>query len=150
MNRFGDDWIGAVGTSGNRVQVTRCRRILGEMAVAKTHPRLLRIIWRYEADDPSGLPSVNLNEKMASFENAIFDELQKDSVAIFVCVCVADGIKEWLAYISDAQRACNRLNEALESHEPYPVELSVEDDPNWREYKAIRSRLETKEGGQRP
>ena len=102
----------AVDTSDSGVYLTRCRANLGEIAGVKTHPRLLRIVWRYQSDEPSGLPPEKLNEKMASFENAIVNELEKDFVAIFVCVCVANGIKEWLAYISNAQLTCNRLNVA--------------------------------------
>ncbi len=71
---------------------------------------------------------------MATFENAIVDELEKDALAVFVSVTIHNGVKEWSAYIKDAQETCNRLNLALAHHEPFPVELTVEDDPSWTAY----------------
>jgi hypothetical protein len=141
MLNIGDTWTCATGTSNGLPQLIRCRTNLDKIVGGKTHRRLLRITWKYTKTDQSGLPSAELNERMATFENAIVGELERDSLAIFVSIWVCNGVKEWSAYISDAQRTCNRLNQALESHDPFPVELTVEDDPSWQEYKSLLGKL---------
>ena len=141
MHSIGDHWTCATGVNNGLPQLVRCRTNVDKIAGRKTHPRLLKITWRYPTTDKSGLPSAELNEAMATFENAVVGELERDLLAIFVSVWVCNGIKEWSAYVSDAQRTCDRLNQALESYEPFPVELTVEDDPNWREYRSLLGKL---------
>lgn len=141
MLNIGDNWTCATGVNNGLPQLIRCRTNLDEIAARKTHRRLLRITWKYATTDRSGLPSADLNERMATFENAVVGELERDFLAIFVSIWVSNGIKEWSAYVSDAQRTCDRLNQALESYDPFPVELTVEDDPSWREYKSLLGKL---------
>lgn len=137
MLEVGDTWACASGMRNGVPQLLRCRTNLAQVVGCKSHSRLLRITWRYEATDASALPSDELLETMAMFENAVIGELERDFVAICVSICVSDGIKEWDAYIADAQRVCDRLNLALESHDTFPIELSVEDDPSWRVYTSL-------------
>jgi hypothetical protein len=81
---------------------------------------------------------------MATFEDAVVGELERDFLAIFVSVWVCNGTKEWNAYITDAQRTCDRLNQALGYHDPFPVELTVEDDSSWQVYATLLEKVNAK------
>lgn len=96
--------------------------------------------------DASGLPCDALMERMTAFENAVFEELERDLLAILVSVAVCNGVKEWCAYIGDAQLACDRLSPVLEPHERFPVELTVEDDASWELYTEMLRSLRPPEG----
>ncbi len=144
MLNIGDTWACATGTNNGLPQLLRCRTNLAEVVGRKSHRRLLTITWKYTPTDESGLPSAELNEQMATFENAIIGELERDFLAIFVSIWVCNGVKEWNAYIVDAQRTCDRLNLALESHKPFPVELAVEDDPSWQGYTTLLQKVSPK------
>lgn len=148
MLDIGDTWACAFGSSNGVPEVLRCRTNLASVVGCKSHSRLLRIIWRYEPTDASGLPSEDLVETMAVFENAIIAELERDLVAIFASMRVGNSIKEWDAYIADAQRACDRLNLALEAYDPFPIELTVEDDPSWGVYRSLLEMIESAETGE--
>jgi hypothetical protein len=139
-----DTWIFATGTNNGQPQVLRLRANLVDIVGCKSHPKLLRITWKYATADASGLPSADLNDIMATFENAIVSELESDFLAIFVSVWVWNGIKEWTAYTSDAQRICDRLNQAVVSHEPFSVELTVEEDSTWHVYTTLMNTVNPK------
>jgi hypothetical protein len=143
MLSFGDTWTCATATCDGWPRLIRCRTNVADIADGMSLPRLLRITWKFPVADASGLPSAELNETMAEFENAVVAELELDSTAIFVSVLVCNGVKEWNAYIADAQRVCDRLNRALASHRPFPVELTVEDDPGWQTYRKLVKSLNT-------
>ncbi len=132
-----DSWKAGAGLRNGLPQLIRVRSNLENVALRTAHPRLLKIVWRYEKDDPSGLPSPALAAKMNEFEKVVFDELERDLLAVFVAVSIHDGTKEWSAYVKDVQKACERLNVSLDSLERFPLELTVEDDPDWRQYRSL-------------
>ena len=74
---------------------------------------------------------------MARFENTVIDDLEEDLLCIFCCVYLHNGLKEWMAYTADIDATCDRLDRALASQEPYPIEITVEDDPTWAEYRNL-------------
>ncbi len=113
MLNLDDTWICVAGNNNGLPQLLRYRANLARIGSRNSHRRLLTITWNYAITDPSGLPSAELNHEMTTFENAIFDELERDQLAIFVSVGVCNGTKEWKAYIQDPQLTCDRLNLAL-------------------------------------
>lgn len=137
MSKSNETWFCAEGRQDGRPVLIRGRQKIDEIAEAGSHPKLLRIVWRYEVVDPSGLPSSHLSAEMADFEDTVFSTLQKDGLCIFFCVYVHNGIREWLAYTSDLQATCDRFNAALAGREPYPVQLMAENDPDWQEYQSL-------------
>lgn len=134
MLKIDDVWFVAEGEQNGRPAIIRGRQNLRHLVGLASHPQLLRIVWEYEVDHESGLPSPHLNARMGEFESLVFAELERDFLCIFFCVYLHDGLKEYIAYTSDVQATCDRFNTALAGRPPYPVQLSVEDDPDWNEY----------------
>jgi hypothetical protein len=135
-----DPWICVKGEHDGNPILIRAREGLGDLISQERHRRLLRIVWCYDIDHPSGLPSPELSEEMGFFENMIVEALEADRLCVFFGVILHNGAKEWLAYTSDAQDAqdtCNRINLALQDYEPFPIEMTVDDDPNWGEYHKL-------------
>jgi hypothetical protein len=132
-----DVWFSAEGNQNGRPVLIRGRQNLRDVVGVASHPKLLRIVWEYEVIERSGLPSSELNASMANFENTILTEMERDLLCIFFCVYVHNGTKEWAAYSSDVQATCDRFNAVLADQEPYPVQLTVQDDPEWQEYKSL-------------
>jgi len=143
-----DSWFCAEGQQDQLPVIIRGRQRLQEIISPDSHPHMLRIVWEFETDEPSGLPSRKLTKSMGQFEDAVVDALEEDALCVFFCVYLHAGRKEWLAYTSDVQATCDRFNAALTGHEPYPVELSVDEDPQWSEYWDVLSGAGMLEDGQ--
>ena len=137
MLHIDDVWFCAEGNRGGRPVIVRGRQNLREIVGIESHPKILRIVWAYEVQQESGLPSPHLSEKMGGFEDIIFNALEEDLLCIFFSVYLHNGVKKWAAYTSDVQATCDKFNAALASHQPYPVNLTVEDDPLWHEYRNL-------------
>lgn len=97
----------------------------------------LVIIWKYESNDTSGMPTNQLSEDMGIFEDAILGELDPDRAAILAFVLTNFGCREWHFYGNDIQETGNRINSALSHLPKHPIHLQVEDDPNWDELRAV-------------
>lgn len=130
-------WICVATEYDGKPVLIRARERLGELISQECHGRLLRIVWCYDTDYPSGLPSPELSEEMGLFENLIVEALEVDLLCVFFGVTLHNGAKEWLAYTSDAQDTCDRINIALQDYEPFPIEMAVEDDHNWDAYRKL-------------
>ena len=132
-----DPWFRAQGTRDGMPVLIRGRQNLNALVRPESHSKLLRIAWNYLVESETGLPVSPLDDNMAAFENAIFNDLERDRLCMLFSVYTHNGIKEWCAYTSDAQASSDRINIALEPHEPFPIEMTVEDDPGWTEYKDL-------------
>lgn len=87
----------------------------------------VRVRWNYDAE----LPPTDINERQIGFETAI-DELTGDNgFSELVQVATGRGAKEWLFYTSGKGQLMAEFNRLLESHDRFPVEISVVEDPDW-------------------
>lgn len=137
MIEINDQWFAAEAKNENLPVLLRGRGQLKELIGIKSHPNLLRIRWTYEADKNTGMPAVDVIKKMAVFEQAVFEALEKEPLCIFYSIYLHNGVKEWSAYCADLERMNEELSGALIGHEKYPIELLVDQDPAWDDYKAM-------------
>jgi len=137
MVEINDQWFAAEAQNDNLPVLLRGRGQLKDLIGMKSHPNLLRIRWSYEADKQTGMPGVDVIKKMAVFEQVVFETLEKDALCIFYSIYLHNGVKEWSAYCSDLERMNEELSGALLGHEKYPIELLVDQDPAWDDYKAM-------------
>jgi hypothetical protein len=108
-----DNWFGAEGERDGMPTFMRGRGELQPLIGLPSHPNLLRITWEFEPEDPSGLPSPALQQRMMGFEEAFMDPLEEEPLCIFYFVYLHDGAKEWSAYCSDIERTGQVFNAAV-------------------------------------
>lgn len=137
MINFDGNWFSANDDNNGLPVILRGRNKLTPLIGLKSHPNLIKITWRYELDGPHGLAAPEEDLRMDVFERAVFDALEAETVCIFYCVYQHNGQKEWLAYCTHVDAAEEILNVALMGHEEYPIELTVEADPEWSDYQAM-------------
>jgi len=129
-------WSIAKGTNPDKPTVLRFRPNLAAFIGDARYPRRLIIFWSFEGG-PSGLPDHGQAEEMGAFEDAIIAALDPDRLAILAFVFTASGQREWHFYVSDVGQVGERINEALAGKPIFPIELHVEDDPDWSEFAAV-------------
>ena len=132
-------WNIAEGENEGKPRLIRYRPDLESCIGSSNYPQRLVIIWNYEADNSSGMPSEQLSEEMKSFEDALVGALDPDRLAILAFVLTNKGSREWHYYVSDTQEVGSRINLALSTFPKLPLHLQVEDDPEWEQMSAVYS-----------
>jgi hypothetical protein len=98
---------------------------------AAQFPRLIRIVWSYEADE-KGLPTLEAIPSLKDFESRLVQAAR--AIAVLVAAITNNGQREWMFYASGlaAFEAC--LNSIQEGQELYPIEVTSARDPKWSAY----------------
>ena len=118
----------------------RIRQNLRPLAGHPQLPHRLRIVWEYEPENDSGVPSSDELGRMRDCEELLVTAFEQDNQAILTHVLTCDGLRQWVFFSSDLQESAKRINNALPHDEPYPIELTAEPDPEWSEYlETLRS-----------
>ena len=137
MIEINDQWFAAEAMNDDLPVLLRGRGQLKDLIAVKSHPNLLKIRWAYTPDKKTGMPAMDVIKKMAVFEQVIFEVLEKEPLCVFYSIYLHNGIKEWSAYCSDLEKVNEEISGALVGHEKYPIELLVDQDPEWADYKAM-------------
>ncbi len=127
-----DNWAVAEGTHEDKPLVIRFRQELRSVSDFRGHHLLLQITWPYESPDESGLPGGADGEAMERFEERILAAYEHDAHAVLAAVITTNGARQWILYTSDIDTCGQRLAEMPQESEPYPVELTADEDPDWR------------------
>jgi hypothetical protein len=133
----GDAWNNAEGQSEALPIMLRYRPNLKDFLGDTRYPRLLKIYWDYEQTNTSGLPSDEQSNQMREFEDLIQSELDPERVAILAFIRTHSGTRQWNYYVGDTALLSQRINKALNGLPVLPIELQVQDDPNWEELRAL-------------
>lgn len=132
-----DAWNVANGTNPDRPTILRYRPQLEQFIGDRRYPKRLSVFWSYEADNSSGMPSDAQSAELGAFEDAITAALDPDRIGILAFVFTCSGQREWHFYVSDIDQVGARINLALADQPGLPIELQVEDDPEWDEFKNV-------------
>jgi len=74
---------------------------------------------------------------MKNFEDMLIETLDPDRLAILAFVFTTNGTREWNFHLSNVSEVSIRINKALSTVQKLPIELIVEDDPNWNELRQV-------------
>lgn len=132
-----DAWNVANGTNPDKPSVLRYRPTLQGRMGNPAYGRRLTIIWTFDSDNESGMPNVFQNTELGYFEDTLVDVLDATGLAILAFVFTCSGQREWHFYVSDVNAVGQAINVALAGRPVLPIELTVEDDPEWSEYRAV-------------
>jgi len=95
------------------------------------------LVWRYESD--SGMPANEDRQRMDLMEDALEPLVEASGAAILAIVLTGEGVREWTYYARSEHEFMAGLNRALSGHTAFPVEIHVNDDPEWSAYDDFRS-----------
>ncbi len=132
-----DLWTGATGENEGSPFILRFRQNLNGFIATQKYNSRLTITWSYDSEDETLLPSDNEMELMGAVEDRLVVVLESDVHSVLAFVYTGQSQREWHWYSTNVEEAVNRLNSALADFDALPIELSVEDDPEWSEYNAV-------------
>jgi hypothetical protein len=134
-----DAWNNAEGKNNGRVSYIRYRPKLQQHLGNTDYSRRLTVFWDYEDDGLGGMPSSELSDQMKDFEDSLVRELDPDRAGILVFVYTSAGTREWHFYLENDCEIGKRINKALAVFPKLPIELQVQDDPDWAELREVYS-----------
>ena len=105
--------------------------VLGPAGVEDYH-RLVTVVWAYDAEETGAMPDVGTSKEMERFENHLCDAVQHDAHAVLTAVLTFDGARQWVYYTRDVAEFGQRLSVIPDYYgQPYPIELTTDEDPTW-------------------
>lgn len=138
-----DVWAIAQATDGDHPLIIRFRTGLERLVGDQRLPNRLTIAWSFAAaPERSGLPDPALSEAMETFENLLSGALEPAELAVLTSVWTTNGAREWVWYGGDGDQLVDAINRALAGHERMPIELMIEADPAWEQYKDLLASAE--------
>jgi hypothetical protein len=133
-----DAWSIAKGqTTASTPTVLRFRPSLEAHLGHSLYPKRLVIIWQFEPVNTNGMPNETQSADMKDFEDMLIDALDPDRLAVLAYIYTANDTREWHFYFSDVNEVGIRINKALANIPQLPIDLIVEEDPNWDEIRQI-------------
>jgi hypothetical protein len=138
-----DVWAIAQATDGDHPLIIRFRTGLERLIGDQRLPNRLTIAWAFEpAPERSGLPDPALSDAMTAFEDLLSAALEPAELAVLTSVWTTNGTREWVWYGGEGERLVDAINSALAGHERLPIELMIEADPAWEQYKDLLASAE--------
>ena len=129
-----DCWSIATGQDGDKPLVFRIRNRAPSFAHKTAFPHLLAVSWPYEPANDMGMPSSDVTEGMGQFEDLVLPALENARQAFLSVVVTGNGVREWQWYSRDPNETMELVNEALAGCDPFPIQISVQEDPGWEAY----------------
>jgi hypothetical protein len=127
-----DRWTAVEGGTDIGPFLLRYRTPILAPPDTKGYGHVLKIVWPYADENTGALPSREDSEQMAKFENRFCEAVEQDATAILTAVLTFDGARQWVFYTGDVRQCGERLNNMPQNDEPYPLELTTEQDPDWQ------------------
>lgn len=121
--------------SGNTIIVS----VRNDIEKFRDNPRMrYRIIigWPYQGD-AKGMPSEADTALMEQATDLLSEVFRKDPVAVMTEISTGDNRREMVFYTLSLHIFSKKINEALASLPPLPLEFEAEDDPEWEAYNSF-------------
>jgi hypothetical protein len=126
-----DPWFLSEGTIDELPALIRGREMLPVDVTPASHPNLLSIIWDYEGDLETRMPSEADSREMEEFEELIVPALEQNNVCALFVVITHDGQRCWQFYCRDKETTQAAIWSALGTEGNLPIDLQMDDDPEW-------------------
>jgi hypothetical protein len=129
-----DSWSVATGEDDGKPLILRIRNEPPSFAQKKAFPHLLAVSWQYESQNDQGMPSQDVAEHMSQLEDLLEPAFEGARQAFLSVIVTGNGVREWQWYVRSSEKIMELVNETLGQLEPFPVQFSFQDDPEWEGY----------------
>ena len=133
-------WIIAEGKENEKPILYRVRMSIPSNVEVSEYPYLMSILWEYDQENESGMPTSKQNEQQLSFDDAL-DAIDNAGAGILMIVVTGNGRREWIWYVNDKTQWSQQLHKALEGHAVYPIDIEQSEDGNWETYRTFKDNL---------
>ncbi|KKL95621.1 hypothetical protein LCGC14_1852770 [marine sediment metagenome] len=133
-----DKWsVGTIEDNGRPI-IIRAISNIPENIDPSLYRNMIAITWKFKSE--SGMPSSEEKERMNDLEDSISSLVESKSQAILTIVVTGNEVAEWQFYAKSQEDFMGLLNQALAGKEVFPIEVSLQKDPEWAAYNKFRAR----------
>jgi hypothetical protein len=115
-------------------------KFVNELPPIDTQKRLISltvISWKYDGSTNNGMPTKEINEKMLALEDALSETMEKSKSYVHAYSRTGNNLKELVYYSKGLDEFMSLLNETLQNHETYPIDIDFYKDPKWTGLKKL-------------
>jgi hypothetical protein len=127
-------WKMATAEDEGRPLILRIRNQAPSFATKAEFPHLLAISWQYQSPNDQGMPSSDDTQRMVELEDLLEAGLERVQQAFLTVIVTGNGVREWQWYAQDPEKTMELVNQTLGHLEPFPIQFSFQDDPDWEGY----------------
>lgn len=144
--KFGDKWwtAPAEGEKGQLVIVTGRDGVEAAINSGKYNARV-DVSWEYESK-PDGLPVDADARILEDVTEALKETFRKEDAAVLTGIYTGEGRRDWVFYTRNLGVFGRLFNRALSALPQLPLLIEAESDPDWEEYREMKSRSYIPEG----
>lgn len=129
-----DSWRMATAEIDGNPLIIRIRERVPSFATKGVFSQLLAVGWEYEPSNDNGMPAQVDADRMNEFEDLLMPAFEGAKEAFLTVVVTGNGVREWQWYARDQDAVMQLVNDTLGELEPFPVQFSFQEDPNWEGY----------------
>ena len=132
-----DNWFSTMAETENGMPIfISGRDNINDFCDSGKFKERIEIYWQYQSAH-NGMPSDSEAELMEQVIDKLKQAVEKDKLAILTGMYTGAGERTLVFYARTSRIFGERLNEALSSFPILPINLYVEIDPDWNEYKEM-------------
>ncbi len=105
--------------------------------IQKRLTTLTVVSWKYGGSSNNGMPTNEINKKLLALEDALSETMDKSKSFVHAYSRTGNNLKELVYYSKGMDEFMPLLNETLQSHERYPINIDFYEDPEWTELKKL-------------
>lgn len=129
-------WAIAEGHTGEYPFQVRFRRFAADFSRPE-YPKRLNVFWSMRSPTDEGLASKAELEDLHTFEDRLVAAVEQDKSVLLVAVLTGRSEREFVFYLQHPQLFLKRLTDMPQEEERYPIEIRLEDDPDWNYFDAL-------------
>jgi len=134
-NSVESTWAISTYHENNLPIIMKSIEALPSESIIKQLPYLVVISWKYDGSNNNGMPDTDVNSKMIIFEEAMASAMEGTNQAMLVYSKTGNNTKEFAYYCTKQNEFMKVLNQALQHHEAYPIEINFYEDVAWVDLK---------------
>jgi hypothetical protein len=136
-------WAIAEGADNGKPLIFRFRNRKPVGVATEVYRHLIAVSWPYESHNEGGMPPQDQFSEMQLFEDLLRSALEGPGQAYLTVIVTGNGVREWQWYSRDPAETMALVNKALSNHDPFPVQFTIQDDPDWEAYGRFQAILES-------
>ncbi|TDP82290.1 uncharacterized protein DUF695 [Aquabacterium commune] len=132
---FAQTWATAQSRnpSNGRVIVFRYVQTFASGFSKAQQPIRVIVTWQYTSEN--GMPTPAERQRMDALEDLLAPAVEATGVATLALVSTGEGLREWTYYAKSEQVFLGKVNQALQRHPKFPIDIHVAQDKAWRTYE---------------
>jgi hypothetical protein len=131
-----DKWSVGTTEDNGRPIIIRALSKIPQYIDPSLYPHMIAITWEFQSKN--GMPSSEEKERMNDLEDSISNLVESNKQAILTVVVTGNEVAEWQFYSKNQEDFMGLLNQALAGKVAFPINISLQEDPEWDAYKQFR------------